>query len=59
MTCVLRVVEMMCVLHRVEMMCVLTTQVMDMVDITWGVAAYLSNGEHVAGDLLLGKQRSS
>jgi hypothetical protein len=31
------------------------SQVMDMVDITWGVAAYLSNGEHVAGDLLLGK----
>jgi hypothetical protein len=34
-------------------------QVMDMVDITWGVAAYLSNGEHVAGDLLLGTQRLS
>ena len=25
-----------------------------MVDITWGVAVYLSNGQHVAGDMLLG-----
>jgi len=29
-------------------------QVLDMVDITWGVAAYLSNGQSVAGDLLIG-----
>eukprot|EP00802_Teleaulax_amphioxeia_P004240 Tamp_04244.p1 GENE.Tamp_04244~~Tamp_04244.p1 ORF type:complete len:542 (-),score=106.38 Tamp_04244:1741-3159(-) len=29
-------------------------KVLDMVDITWGVAAYLSNGQSVAGDLLIG-----
>jgi hypothetical protein len=29
-------------------------RVLDVVDISWGIAAYLSNGEQVAGDFLLG-----